>query len=204
MRLQIIFADRCTRADGAFWHVEHFVCSQCSVPLAGRRYVLPSSTSSSGPAGRGTPACVACYNALLADYCDSCGGVVSASERHVTVDGVTWHARDACFRCRRCRRSLLDRPLVKSASGSPGTLYCSTECRGDRKHATSHVTDDVTAGRGRRPGARRRRRSFVDKNRRKSLGDLDARLQSKASRLTVTTEDRRLSLSVFRLRETSI
>ena len=175
--------DKCTKADGQFWHVEHFVCSQCSVPLGGRRYVLPRS-------GRCQPSCVACYNALLADYCDACGRIVSAAERHVTLDARTWHATDACFRCARCRRSLLGRSLVRSDRA----LFCSTDCR-DRKHATPHVTDDVIA-RGKRS---RRRRSSVDRNRRKSLGDLDAR-ESKASRMT----DKRLSTSVFRLRETSI
>jgi len=138
--------------------VEHFVCSQCSQPLGGRRYVLRD----------GRPTCVRCFHALLADYCDACGRIVAVSERHVTLDGRTWHATPTCFRCARCGRSLLGKPLVRAADADAGNgvLFCSLDCcRRDLKRSTCDVT---------RPD-RARRRSVV-KNRRKSLGDLDCRL----------------------------
>jgi len=132
----------------------------------------------------GRPTCVSCFHALLADYCDTCGRIISVSERHVTLDGRTWHATPTCFRCARCHRSLLGKPLVKADDAGTGTLFCSVECSRDRKHVTSDVM---------RPDRGKRSRS-VGKNRRKSLGDLDRR----------EPKSNKTRLSVISLRETSI
>jgi len=153
--------------------MDHFVCCQCSRSLGGRRYVIRD----------GRPACVDCFHSLLADYCDACGRIVSVSERHVTLDGRTWHATPTCFRCAGCRQPLLGKPLVRGSERDIGTFFCSVDCK--RKH----VTDDVT-----RPRRAKRRSRSVGKNRRKSLGDLDY-YEPKTSKLRE---------SVVSLRETSI
>lgn len=141
--------------------------------------------------GDGRPTCVACFHTLLADYCDACGRIVSVSERHVTLDGRTWHATPTCFRCARCRCSLLGRSVVRASDAGVGTLFCSAECSRDQRHMTSDVI--------KRPDRGKRSRS-VGKNRRKSLGDLDSS-ERKTSKLT--DNNRRLS-AVFSLRETSL
>ena len=172
--MQIIFAEKCVQADGQFWHVQHFVCSQCSRSLGDQRYVVRD----------GRPTCVKCFHALLADYCHTCGRLVSVDQRHVTFDRRTWHATPTCFRCVRCRRSLLGKPIIDASDGS---LFCSVECSRDRKH----VTDDVIA---RSAVVGKRSRRAVGKNRRKSLGDLD-RCEPKSSKRRE---------SVVSLRETSL
>uniref|UniRef100_UPI00398E650C prickle planar cell polarity protein 3-like n=1 Tax=Pristiophorus japonicus TaxID=55135 RepID=UPI00398E650C len=60
---EIIFADACTEAEGRHWHMKHFCCFECEAALAGQRYVMKESR----------PYCFACFEALYAEYCDTCG-----------------------------------------------------------------------------------------------------------------------------------
>jgi len=143
--------------------------------LGGKRYVVRE----------GRPTCVSCFHTLLADYCDTCGRIIAVSERHVTLNGRTWHATPNCFRCVCCRQSLLGKPLVRTENPALSSLFCSVECSRDRKHVTSDVTRRT-----------KKSRSSAAKNRRKSLGDLDC-AERKANKL-------RESVSIIRLRETSL
>ncbi|NXJ58838.1 PRIC2 protein, partial [Spizaetus tyrannus] len=55
---EIIFAARCTEAEGRHWHLRHFCCFECEGPLGGRRYLLR----------HGRPYCPPCYQARHAHY----------------------------------------------------------------------------------------------------------------------------------------
>ena len=61
--LQIIFSDECTEAEGRFWHMKHFCCYECEIPLGGQRYVMREDK----------PVCCHCFEKMFAEFCDSCG-----------------------------------------------------------------------------------------------------------------------------------
>ncbi|CAO2607414.1 Prickle-like protein 4 [Lemmus lemmus] len=48
---QLIFSQRCTKAEGQRWHENHFCCQDCSGPLGAGRYALPG----------GSPCCPSCF-----------------------------------------------------------------------------------------------------------------------------------------------
>lgn len=60
---QIILADECTEAEGRAWHMKHFACLECDRQLGGQRYIMRD----------GRPYCLNCFDAMFAEYCDSCG-----------------------------------------------------------------------------------------------------------------------------------
>lgn len=61
--LQLIFMEECIEAEGRRWHLEHFCCLECDVPLRGQRYVMKS----------GRPCCCGCFESLFAEPCQACG-----------------------------------------------------------------------------------------------------------------------------------
>lgn len=63
MPFQLIFAGTCTAAEGGHWHKGHFCCVECEAALGGCHYVMR----------QGRPHCAPCYQALYAEYCDTCG-----------------------------------------------------------------------------------------------------------------------------------
>lgn len=67
--LQLIFAAKCIEAEGRRWHVEHFCCLECDLPLGGRRYVMKS----------GRPCCCSCFESLYAELCQACGELIGTS-----------------------------------------------------------------------------------------------------------------------------
>ncbi|NXJ38220.1 PRIC1 protein, partial [Ciconia maguari] len=60
---QLIFMEECVEAEGRRWHLEHFCCLECDVPLRGQRYVMKS----------GRPCCCGCFDSLFAEPCQACG-----------------------------------------------------------------------------------------------------------------------------------
>lgn len=66
---QIILADECTEAEGRAWHMKHFACSECERQLGGQRYIMRD----------GRPYCLHCFDAMFAEYCDSCGEPIGES-----------------------------------------------------------------------------------------------------------------------------
>ncbi|XP_025069527.1 prickle planar cell polarity protein 3 isoform X4 [Alligator sinensis] len=60
---ELIFAGTCTAAEGGHWHKGHFCCVECEAALGGCHYVMR----------QGRPHCASCYQALYAEYCDTCG-----------------------------------------------------------------------------------------------------------------------------------
>ncbi|ENN78486.1 hypothetical protein YQE_05050, partial [Dendroctonus ponderosae] len=67
---EIILADECTEAEGRAWHMKHFACSECERQLGGQRYIMRD----------GRPYCLHCFDAMFAEYCDSCGEPIGVDQ----------------------------------------------------------------------------------------------------------------------------
>ncbi|GAB0200121.1 prickle-like protein 4 [Grus japonensis] len=111
---QLIFMEECIEAEGRRWHLEHFCCLECDVPLCGQRYVMKS----------GRPCCRGCFESLFAEPCQACGDPIGADSEEATHQGLHWHARAACFCCSLCRKPLRGQPLTSRH----GRLFCSETC----------------------------------------------------------------------------
>ncbi|XP_018494421.1 protein prickle [Galendromus occidentalis] len=111
---EIILADECTEAEGLAWHMKHFCCYECEKQLGGQRYIMRDSR----------PFCLACFDAIFAEFCDTCGEPVGVDQGQMSHEGQHWHATEQCFRCSSCRNSLLGRPFLPKK----GLIYCSLEC----------------------------------------------------------------------------
>lgn len=111
---EIIFSDECTEAEGRSWHMKHFACCHCERELGGQRYVMRD----------GQPFCCICFEQLHADYCETCGLPIGVDAGQMTHAGQHWHARPQCFRCYRCKRSLMGQPFLPRR----GAVFCSQEC----------------------------------------------------------------------------
>ncbi|KAL1513855.1 hypothetical protein ABEB36_003203 [Hypothenemus hampei] len=111
---EIILADECTEAEGRAWHMKHFACSECERQLGGQRYIMRD----------GRPYCLHCFDAMFAEYCDSCGEPIGVDQGQMSHEGQHWHATESCFCCHTCRTSLLGRPFLPRR----GAIYCSIAC----------------------------------------------------------------------------
>ncbi|XP_046662030.1 prickle planar cell polarity protein 3-like isoform X2 [Homalodisca vitripennis] len=111
---EIILADECTEAEGRAWHMKHFACLECDQQLGGQRYIMRD----------GRPYCLTCFDAMFAEYCDSCGEPIGVDHGQMSHEGQHWHATEKCFCCHNCRASLLGRPFLPRR----GAIYCSIAC----------------------------------------------------------------------------
>ncbi|XP_034237483.1 protein prickle-like [Thrips palmi] len=111
---EIILADECTEAEGRAWHLKHFACAECQAQLGGQRYIMRDTR----------PYCLHCFDAMFAEYCDSCGEQIGVDQGQMSHDGQHWHATEQCFCCNTCRGSLLGRPFLPRR----GAIYCSIAC----------------------------------------------------------------------------
>ncbi|XP_075751527.1 uncharacterized protein LOC119173870 isoform X2 [Rhipicephalus microplus] len=125
---EIIFADECTEAEGQAWHMRHFCCFECDRQLGGQRYIMRD----------GRPYCLRCFDAMFAEFCDTCGEPVGVDQGQMSHEGQHWHATEACFRCATCRQSLLGRPFLPRK----GLIYCSLQCsKGDSKSSSQRANN---------------------------------------------------------------
>uniref|UniRef100_A0A1B6DJX5 Protein prickle n=1 Tax=Clastoptera arizonana TaxID=38151 RepID=A0A1B6DJX5_9HEMI len=111
---EIILADECTEAEGRAWHMKHFACLECDRQLGGQRYIMRD----------GRPYCLYCFDAMFAEYCDSCGEPIGVDHGQMSHEGQHWHATEQCFCCHTCQVSLLGRPFLPRR----GAIYCSIAC----------------------------------------------------------------------------
>ncbi|XP_022252525.1 protein prickle-like [Limulus polyphemus] len=111
---EIVFADECTEAEGRAWHMKHFCCFECDRQLGGQRYIMRE----------GRPYCLHCFDAMFAEYCDTCGEPIGVDQGQMSHEGQHWHATETCFRCYTCHVPLLGRPFLPRR----GLIYCSVPC----------------------------------------------------------------------------
>lgn len=94
--------------------MKHFACSECERQLGGQRYIMRD----------GRPFCLNCFDAMFAEYCDSCGEPIGVDQGQMSHEGQHWHATESCFCCHTCHTSLLGRPFLPRR----GAIYCSIAC----------------------------------------------------------------------------
>ncbi|KAG8254492.1 Prickle-like protein 2 [Homalodisca vitripennis] len=127
---EIILADECTEAEGRAWHMKHFACLECDQQLGGQRYIMRD----------GRPYCLTCFDAMFAEYCDSCGEPIKVDHGQMSHEGQHWHATEKCFCCHNCRASLLGRPFLPRR----GAIYCSIACSKGEPPTPSDCSSSAT------------------------------------------------------------
>ncbi|XP_034938131.1 Wilms tumor protein 1-interacting protein homolog [Chelonus insularis] len=111
---ELIFVREYTVAEGHNYHVKHFCCWDCDMPLAGQQYISENDR----------PLCFLCYQKTYAKTCYSCQKLIEADQQELNVKDLTFHASDKCFCCASCSKSLLNgRMTIKE-----NKLFCSKEC----------------------------------------------------------------------------
>ncbi|XP_076642186.1 testin LIM domain protein [Halictus rubicundus] len=111
---ELIFLREYTVAEGHNYHVKHFCCWDCDIPLAGKQYTTENDR----------PLCLPCYQKTYAKTCNTCNNVIAADQQGVALKDLNFHATGVCFRCYICKKNLLQaRTAVKDKK-----LFCSKEC----------------------------------------------------------------------------
>jgi len=111
---ELIFSEEYTGAEDRFWHVKHFCCWTCDIPLAGHKYIPVE----------GMPHCLECWQKQHGKVCSACKGVIDPQGQRVSLGEHHWHVSAACFKCGVCQASLLGGKM----SMRQGTLLCSSQC----------------------------------------------------------------------------
>ncbi|XP_032673405.1 uncharacterized protein LOC116845148 [Odontomachus brunneus] len=111
---ELIFVREYTVAEGHNYHVKHFCCWDCDMPLAGQQYITENDR----------PLCLPCYQKTYAKTCAACNIVIAADQQGVSIKNLDFHATEACFCCYSCKKNLLNgRMAIKEDK-----LFCSKEC----------------------------------------------------------------------------
>lgn len=113
---ELIFVKEYCLAENSTFHVKHFCCFECDSPLAGQDYVVEDSQ----------PICLPCFEKVKADKCNTCFNLIKPDEAGANLNGVHFHATDACFACKTCKKPLLGSKLLFKNQ----RLYCSGVCYG--------------------------------------------------------------------------
>ncbi|XP_050464836.1 uncharacterized protein LOC126858499 [Cataglyphis hispanica] len=111
---ELIFVREYTVAEGHNYHVKHFCCWDCDMPLAGQQYITENDR----------PLCLPCYQKSYAKTCAACNIVIAADQQGVTIKNLNFHATEVCFCCYGCKKNLLNgRMAIKEDK-----LFCSKDC----------------------------------------------------------------------------
>ncbi|XP_011499777.1 PREDICTED: testin [Ceratosolen solmsi marchali] len=94
---ELIFVREYTVAENHNYHVKHFCCWDCDIPLAGKQYISENDR----------PLCLPCYQKNYAKTCNTCNNIIAANQQGVTIKNLNFHATDYCFCCFICKKSLL-------------------------------------------------------------------------------------------------
>ncbi|KAL6420122.1 hypothetical protein ACFW04_014079 [Cataglyphis niger] len=111
---ELIFVREYTVAEGHNYHVKHFCCWDCDMPLAGQQYITENDR----------PLCLPCYQKSYAKTCAACNIVIAADQQGVAIKNLNFHATEVCFCCYSCKKNLLNgRMAIKEDK-----LFCSKDC----------------------------------------------------------------------------
>lgn len=94
---ELILVTEYTLADGKNYHIKHFSCFHCDLPLAGKQYVCDDKTN--------LPLCLNCYDQHYATLCNSCGQAIAPNDQGVSFKDVHFHLN--CFKCGFCSKELI-------------------------------------------------------------------------------------------------
>nr|CAD7425774.1 unnamed protein product [Timema monikensis] len=111
---ELIFVKEYTMAEEHAFHVKHFCCFECDVPLGGKKYVVKHDQ----------PICLSCYAKKYGKKCYTCGKLIAAEDQRVSFNDFHWHVTDSCFCCHQCSKPLAGRKFVVKKEQP----LCSSEC----------------------------------------------------------------------------
>lgn len=111
---ELIFTKEYCLAENSTFHLKHFCCFQCDVPLAGKDYTLDEEK----------PYCLPCFETSKAAKCSTCMNVIKPDEVGCQLGEVHFHAEDKCFCCIVCRKPLMGMKLLLRNE----KLFCSHDC----------------------------------------------------------------------------
>ncbi|XP_046386523.1 testin [Ischnura elegans] len=94
---ELIFVPNYTSAEGRSYHVKHFCCFECDIPLGGMKYILMEEQ----------PLCLNCYQAKFGKTCHACKKAIAAGDQRVSWKEFNWHVTESCFCCASCKKFLL-------------------------------------------------------------------------------------------------
>lgn len=141
---ELIFDKKCTQAEGRAWHVMHFSCYQCKLPLGGQQYKMADlnqkeerSSLMNGEMMRLKdlhkpttkdihPFCLACCDQLFGEYCARCEKLITCDQNPVKFEKYFWHATPECFSCNTCGITLVNSDYLPSSSAKQ--IFCSAKC----------------------------------------------------------------------------
>lgn len=92
------------QALGKDFHAEHFVCVSCNESLTGSRYVLTDEH----------PCCIPCYEQNFTHACRVCERRIGLDSKDMSYKDLHWH--EDCFKCRRCKTTLVEKPFAAKNS----------------------------------------------------------------------------------------
>ena len=112
---ELIFSEEFTKAEGGFWHLDHFCCWFCERQLAGEKYLL---------SGEGQPHCEDCWGARWGKTCRGCHELIRPGQERVSIGRESWHDHPSCYHCTQCHAGLSGRKVSRTQEG----LVCSSSC----------------------------------------------------------------------------
>ena len=93
--LQLIYIGEFTKALEKSWHIEHFACHNCDVPLTGKKYIV----------NRHHPFCQRCFTENIANKCCVCKKPIGPEGRDLFVKDNHYHKE--CLICSKCHSQLV-------------------------------------------------------------------------------------------------
>lgn len=117
---ELILVQEYTLADNKNFHIKHFCCIFCDLPLAGQQYVNDDKTNN--------PVCLDCYEKHFANVCTMCQLIIPPSEQGVSFKDFHFHLK--CFRCGNssCSKELIGSRFCMRNKNGNNIPFCSSTC----------------------------------------------------------------------------
>lgn len=125
---ELIYIGEFTKAMDKSWHIDHFCCWKCDVPLTGKKYIIINEQ----------PFCPGCYNTHLANLCYECEQPIGPESKDLFVKDRHYHKE--CLLCNVCEKPLdslsfsfvNNKPVCHPCRGvDPEKSKNCTECAGE-------------------------------------------------------------------------
>lgn len=97
---ELIYIGEFTKALEKSWHIEHFACHNCDVPLTGKKYIV----------NKHHPFCQRCFTETIANKCCVCKKPIGPESRDLFVKDKHYHKE--CLVCSKCNSQLESQTFV--------------------------------------------------------------------------------------------
>lgn len=117
---ELILVPEYTLADEKNYHLKHFCCVFCDIPLAGQQYVNDEKTNN--------PVCLECYDKHFANFCTICQSIIAPSDEGVSFNNFHFHLN--CFKCGNssCAKKLIGSRFCMRNKNGNNIPFCSSTC----------------------------------------------------------------------------